>query len=90
MKNNVYPSDAVKALHDKFNWAYLDADDRRNEKDMKKFGVSGIPHIEFLNAAGESIGKQVGGTSPEAFAAKLNEVLSKAGPATVSADAAKN
>ncbi|WP_050025640.1 thioredoxin family protein [Verrucomicrobium sp. BvORR034] len=88
MKNNVYPSDSVKPLHDKFNWAYLDADDKRNEKDMKKFGVSGIPHIEFLNAAGESVGKQVGGNSPEAFASKLNEVLTKAGTAPATATAA--
>ncbi|WP_038172315.1 thioredoxin family protein [Verrucomicrobium sp. BvORR106] len=92
MKNNVYPSDAVKPLHDKFNWAYLDSDDKRNAKDKEKFGVSGIPHIEFLNAAGESVGKQVGSSSPESFAKKLNDVLAKAGtaaPATASADSTK-
>ncbi|MEZ0390185.1 MAG: thioredoxin family protein [Verrucomicrobium sp.] len=78
MKNDVYPSDEVKALHDKFNWAYLDIDNSRNEKDVKKFGVSGIPHIQFLSASGETLDKQVGGNSASAFASKLNSVLAKA------------
>ena len=81
MKNKVYPSAAVQPFHDKFLWAYLDADDRMNEKAKEKFAVSGIPHIEFLNPAGESIGQQVGSNSPEAFAKKLEEILAKAGPA---------
>ena len=88
MKNEVYPSDAVKALHDKFNWAYLDIDNSRNEKDVKKFGVSGIPHIQFLSASGETLDQQVGGNSATAFASKLNSVLAKAGPAP--ATTAKN
>ena len=32
MKKSVYPSDAVKPLHDKFVWAYLDTDDEDNAK----------------------------------------------------------
>ena len=80
MKNKVYPSAAVQPFHDKFLWAYLDADDRMNEKAKEKFAVSGIPHIEFLNPAGESIGQQVGSNSPEAFGKKLEEILAKAGP----------
>ena len=89
MKNKVYPSAAVQPFHDKFLWAYLDADDRMNEKAKEKFAVSGIPHIEFLNAAGESIGQQVGSNSPEAFAKKLEEILAKAGPVEEKKVAAK-
>ena len=89
MKNKVYPSAAVQPFHDKFLWAYLDADDRMNEKAKEKFAVSGIPHIEFLNAAGESIGQQVGSNSPEAFAKKLEEILAKAAPVEEKKVAAK-
>lgn len=78
MKNDVYPSDAVKPFQDKFVWAYLDVDDERNEAAATKYGVNGIPHIEFLNANGKEIDKQVGGTSPEAFARTLESVLAKA------------
>lgn len=85
MKKEVYPSEAVKPYHDKFVWAYLDADSSANQASMKKFGVNGIPHIEFLDSAGKSIGKQVGSNSPEAFAKTLDEMLKKAGPATTAA-----
>lgn len=81
MKKDVYPSAAVQPLHDKFIWAYLDADDDSNKKAMEKYGVNGIPHIEFLNAAGESIGKQVGGGDAAGFAKKLEDILAKAAPA---------
>ena len=81
MKKEVYPSDEVKPFHDKFIWAYLDADDGQNKKAMEKYSVQGIPHIEFLNAAGESIGQQVGGNDPGAFAKKLEGLLAKAAAA---------
>lgn len=82
MKKNIYPSDAVKPYHDKFIWAYLDTDDQTNKKASEKYSVNGIPHIEFLDAAGESIGQQVGGSAkPEDFAKKLEDILAKAGPA---------
>jgi len=87
MKKEVYPSDAVKAYHDKFNWAYLDTDDNRNQKAAGEYGVSGIPHIQFLDAAGKPLDKQVGSSSPDAFAKKLETILAKAGPATPSAQA---
>lgn len=86
MKKEVYPSAAVKEYHDKFVWAYLDVDDNDNEKASKEFGVSGIPHIQFLDASGKSVDKQVGSSSPEAFAGKLAAVLKKA---DTSAPAAK-
>jgi len=78
MKHDVYPSAAVKAFHDKFVWAYLDVDDPRNESAATKYGVNGIPHIEFLNASGKEIDKQIGGTSSEQFAKTLESILAKA------------
>jgi thiol:disulfide interchange protein len=79
MKKDVYPSAAVKPFQDKFIWAYLDADDAANEADSTKYNVSGIPHIEFLDSTGKSIGKQVGSSTPAAFAKKLEEILKLAG-----------
>ena len=81
MKKSVYPSDAVKPLHDKFVWAYLDTDDEDNAKIAAEFNVSGIPHIEFLDKDGKSIGQQIGGTQPEAFAKTLEGIAKKAGAA---------
>ena len=80
-KKNVYPSDAVKPYHDKFVWAYLDADEAGNKKPMAEYKVNGIPHIQFLDKDGKVIDQQVGGTTPEDFAKKLEAVLAKAGPA---------
>ena len=79
MKKDVYPSAAVKEYHDKFVWAYLDVDDNSNEKAGKEFGVQGIPHIQFLDAAGKAVDKQVGSSSAESFAGTLAAVLKKAG-----------
>jgi len=77
MKKEVYPSAEVKAFHDKFIWAYLDVDDERNEEIASKFGVQGIPHIEFLDSSGKEIDKQIGANSPEDFAKTLSSVLAK-------------
>lgn len=79
MKKKVYPSAEVKPFHDKFVWAYLDADDAANAADMKKFKVEGIPHIEFLDSKGKSIGQQVGSGPSADFAKKLEEMIKKAG-----------
>lgn len=78
MKKKVYPSSEVKAYHDKFVWAYIDTDVKENAPDAAKAGVTGIPHIQFLNKDGKEIGKQVGGTSPENFAETLEKMLKKA------------
>jgi len=81
MKKDVYPNEAVKPLHDKFVWAYLDTDEDDNAKVAKEFKVGGIPHIQFLDKNGKSIGQQVGGMAPKAFAKKLEEILKSAGAA---------
>ncbi|QIF00093.1 thioredoxin family protein [Roseimicrobium sp. ORNL1] len=78
MKKKVYPSSEVKEFHDKFVWAYIDTDLKENAADAQKAGVTGIPHIQFLSKNGKEIDKQVGGMPPDAFAAKLKEVLGKA------------
>jgi thiol:disulfide interchange protein len=65
-KHNVYPSAAVKPFHDRFVWAYLDADEEANVTVMEKFGVTGIPHIQFLDKTGKSLGSTIGGTTPAA------------------------
>ncbi len=85
-KKNVYPSEAVQPYHDKFVWAYLDVDEAANKKVAQEFGVNGIPHIQFLDKTGKPIDKVVGGSQPEAFAKKLEEVAAKAGPATPAPD----
>ena len=78
-KRNVYPSDAVKPYHDKFVWAYIDTDKKSNASISRKFGVRGIPHVQFATSGGKAIDKAVGGTSPARFAATLQGVLKKAG-----------
>ena len=79
MKNGVYPSKEVTEFHDKFNWAYIDVDVETNAKDAQAYGVEGIPHIQFTDATGKSIDKQVGSASPSAFSKTLSKVLKKAG-----------
>lgn len=78
-KKQVYPSTAVKPYHDKFVWAYLDADAEANVAAMQKFGVTGIPHIQFLGKDGKALGNVVGGVAPEEFAKTLDATLKKAG-----------
>jgi thiol:disulfide interchange protein len=77
-KHNVYPSAAVQPFHDRFVWAYLDADEDANIPVMRKFGVTGIPHIQFLDKTGKSLGSAVGGTTPEEFAKTLEDTLKRA------------
>lgn len=82
MKKNTYPSDAVKKHHDKFVWAYLDADQEENRELLEKYKVSGIPHVEFVTADGKSLGKQVGYVPPDTFAEKLEAIEKKAAEAS--------
>jgi thiol:disulfide interchange protein len=79
-KKVVYPAAEVQPFHDKFVWAYLDADDQANVPAMQQFKVEGIPHIQFTDAGGRTLGSVVGGCTPAAFATKLTEIL-KAVPA---------
>jgi thioredoxin-like negative regulator of GroEL len=87
MKKEVYPSTVVRPYHDKFVWAYIDADEESNAPDAQKYGVQGIPHIEFLDKDGKSLDKQIGASSPEDFAKTLEGVLKKAGGSAVTAAA---
>ena len=76
-KRNVYPSAAVKQYHEKFIWAYLDTDQPKNAAVANKFGVNGIPHIQFVTKDGKTIDKTMGGTTPKRFARTLKGVLKK-------------
>jgi len=77
MKKLVYPSKEVKPLHDKFVWAYLDTDDEANAKAAQKFGIEGIPHVQFLSSEGKAEDKLVGAVPPAEFAATLKNILNK-------------
>lgn len=78
MKKKVYPSKEVAPLHDKFVWTYLDIDEGDNSAISEKYGVQGIPHIQFLDAAGKPIGTQVGSSDSAEFVRTLNAMLKKA------------
>jgi thioredoxin 1 len=85
MKKEVYPSTEVRQYHDKFVWAYIDTDEESNAPDAQKYGVQGIPHIQFLDKDGNAVDKQIGASSPEDFAKTLDGVLKKAGGSAVTA-----
>lgn len=78
MKQKVYPSDAVKAYHDQFIWAYIDVEEDQNAKDVRSYGVNVIPHFYFLNADGKTIDQQIGGSNADDFVKKLKGALKKA------------
>ena len=78
MKKEVYPSAEVTALRSDFVWAYLDLDEPANRPIAQRFGVQGIPHIQFVSADGRPLGKQVGAISAPEFAAELKDLLSSA------------
>lgn len=77
MKKAVYPSKEVAALHDQFVWAYLDVDVEANAAAAQKYGVQGIPHVQFIGANGKALGSQVGSVPAADFAGTLNQVLEK-------------
>lgn len=77
-KKKVYPSAEVKPFHDKFVWAYLDADKDENQKLLKEYGVNGIPYIRLLSSDGKTLGSVEGMTKPADFAKKLEAALAKA------------
>ncbi len=81
MKKDVYPSKAIAAYHDKFIWAYLDADAEANKAPQESYKVNGIPHIEIVDSKGKSLGQQVGSSAPEDFAKVLDGALKKAAKA---------
>ena len=74
-KKKVYPSEEVKPFHDKFVWAYLDADKDENQKLLKEYGANGIPYIRFVSKDGKSLGSVEGQTKPADFAKKLAAAL---------------
>jgi thiol:disulfide interchange protein len=76
-KKKVYPSAEVKPYHDKFVWAYLDADKDENQKLLTEYGVKGIPYIRLSTADGKVLGTVEGMSKPADFAKKLEAALAK-------------
>jgi thiol:disulfide interchange protein len=89
-KAKVYPDSSVQPYHDKFVWAYLDADEALNAKAMEKYGVSGIPHIEFLDKDGKSLGNIVGACSAAEFTKKLDEIVAASKSSAAASTAASS
>ncbi len=85
MKNEVYPSKEIQAFHDKFEWAYLDVDDRDNQKPAMQYGVGPIPHLQIVDASGKTLDQQIGAMSPRDLSKKLNAALAKAGKSETAA-----
>jgi thioredoxin-related protein len=79
MKANVYNSPEVKPFHDRFEWAYLDLSDPRNEKAIRIYKVQGIPHLLFLDKAGRVVKEYTTGMFAPEFASVLNDTLKAVG-----------
>ncbi|MEO0414965.1 MAG: thioredoxin family protein [Verrucomicrobiota bacterium] len=77
MKKEVYPSEEVSPFWDKFVWAYIDADDPKQRDLMTEHGVQGIPHISYLDAKSNIIGKTVGALSKTDFAEALETLIER-------------
>jgi thiol:disulfide interchange protein len=78
-KKKVYPSAQVKPYHDKFVWAYLNADEPANQAILKQYSAKGeIPHIQFFDKNGNPLGSE-GATTAPAFAKTLAGILAKSG-----------
>lgn len=88
LKKQVFPSEAVKPFHDKFNWAYIDYDEPENQKAKVKYGVSVIPHIVFADKDGEQVDELLGPCSAEDFAKLLQGALEKVNSAGSSSSTA--
>ncbi len=82
MKRKIYPAGPVKPYHDQFVWAYLNVEDPANFEANKKYQTAGLPHLEFLNAKGQSVARLLGKKDAKTLAAQLSAILPKtpAGP----------
>lgn len=79
MLKQVLPSETIKPYHGKFVWVYLDTDSDGNDEVATQYGVSGIPHFEFVSSSGRSLGNLVGSVTADEFAKTLDGALKKAG-----------
>ena len=77
LTERVYPSAEVAALHDSFEWAYLDTEAKANRDAAVAHRVRGIPHIAILSSDGKLLDTQVGASEPAAFAERLSTVLGR-------------
>ncbi|MEM6278130.1 MAG: thioredoxin family protein, partial [Verrucomicrobiota bacterium] len=69
------PSSEIKPYHDRFIWAYLDADEEENRALMMRYGVQGIPHLALHDSEGKVVSQLRGAMGPDQLAKELDEVL---------------
>lgn len=57
MKKKVFPSKAVRDLHDAVVWTYINVDEPSNTKIAEKYGAEMWPHMELVSSTGKSLVK---------------------------------
>lgn len=78
LKKDVYPSAEVTALHDQFEWVYVELEDptEDNEKAATKYQIESVPSIMVLKPDG-SVAGHVEPNAPAIFAENLKTVREK-------------
>jgi len=78
LKKDVYPSPEVTALHDQFEWVYVELEDatEENEKASVKYQVESVPSIMVIKPDG-SVAGRVEPNAPAIFAKNLKAVHAK-------------
>lgn len=77
MKKTVYPSPDIKAFHDKFEWVYVDIDDKANAPLVLAEQVNSIPRIDIVSPEGKKLAQEVGQVSVKQFSKLLLKGLSQ-------------
>ncbi|MEB3350790.1 MAG: thioredoxin domain-containing protein, partial [Cyanobacteriota bacterium] len=54
----------------------LNVDNPRWQEEIDRYGVNGIPHLEFFDADGHSVGRSLGARRPDELAALTDALLS--------------
>lgn len=78
LKKDVYPSPEVTALHDQFEWVYVELEEptEENKKASTKYQVESVPAIMVIKPDGSVLG-HVEPNAPAIFAENLKTVYAK-------------
>jgi thioredoxin 1 len=78
LKKDVYPSPEVTALHDQFEWVYVELEEptAENEKAQIKYQVESVPSIMVIKPDG-SVAGHVEPNAPALFAENLKTIYGK-------------
>lgn len=78
LKKDVYPSPEVTALHEQFEWVYVELEEatEENEKASVKYQVESVPAIMVIKPDG-SVAGHVEPNAPAIFAENLRVVYAK-------------